>query len=278
MKIIKLLLLFIFPLAIWSGQPALAVEESASASVSADKIQQSLQERIKRAIEENLNRGEVTTGQPQVKAFIGTIDSLTEATLAVMVQGATQGRVSKQVIANDNTVVVGGKGAKIKFSELGLGENVIAMGITSDNLNLNALRIVVSPKNTSTITQEVVSGTISEFDPRTRTIILDTANAKLVGQEIIISRRAQLLDSELEPIALTDLEESQNIFAVVEVDTEEETNVIYKAMLFDGALPSPTQTISSCGDKVCQNVVCAGTGCPTPETPETCPADCTSQL
>lgn len=29
-----------------------------------------------------------------------------------------------------------------------------------------------------------------------------------------------------------------------------------------------------CGDNICQEVVCFGTGCPCPETPAICPADC----
>ncbi len=29
-----------------------------------------------------------------------------------------------------------------------------------------------------------------------------------------------------------------------------------------------------CGDGVCQEIVCLGTGCPCPETPESCPEDC----
>ncbi len=30
----------------------------------------------------------------------------------------------------------------------------------------------------------------------------------------------------------------------------------------------------ACGDGQCQEIVCLGNGCPCPETPETCPQDC----
>ncbi len=32
--------------------------------------------------------------------------------------------------------------------------------------------------------------------------------------------------------------------------------------------------LDRCGDHICAEVVCMGAGCPCPETPESCPADC----
>jgi len=32
--------------------------------------------------------------------------------------------------------------------------------------------------------------------------------------------------------------------------------------------------VDRCGDGVCHEIVCLGQGCPCPETPESCPADC----
>lgn len=32
--------------------------------------------------------------------------------------------------------------------------------------------------------------------------------------------------------------------------------------------------VDMCGDGICQEVVCMGSGCPCPETPESCPEDC----
>ena len=40
------------------------------------------------------------------------------------------------------------------------------------------------------------------------------------------------------------------------------------------AEPSGGVCVNLCGDGICQEVVCMGTGCPCSETPETCPADC----
>ncbi|MBI4092455.1 MAG: hypothetical protein HY420_00865 [Candidatus Kerfeldbacteria bacterium] len=36
-------------------------------------------------------------------------------------------------------------------------------------------------------------------------------------------------------------------------------------------------SLSQCGDGVCQNVVCLSTNCPSPETPANCPADCPNE-
>lgn len=33
-----------------------------------------------------------------------------------------------------------------------------------------------------------------------------------------------------------------------------------------------------CGDGICQEVVCLGSGCPCPETPENCPIDCEKRI
>lgn len=43
--------------------------------------------------------------------------------------------------------------------------------------------------------------------------------------------------------------------------------------------PTPTRAPTgslTCGDGICQNIVCLAIGCPNPETPQTCPQDCST--
>ncbi|MHA2023158.1 MAG: hypothetical protein ACTSWQ_05810, partial [Candidatus Thorarchaeota archaeon] len=39
-------------------------------------------------------------------------------------------------------------------------------------------------------------------------------------------------------------------------------------------IPDPAVCIDSCGDGICQDIVCTGTGCPCVESAQTCSADC----
>lgn len=43
---------------------------------------------------------------------------------------------------------------------------------------------------------------------------------------------------------------------------------------FFGSIDSPEICVDKCGDDICQEIVCLGSGCPCAETPTSCPADC----
>jgi hypothetical protein len=252
----------------------LATEES---SISAQQIKQETIDRIKRVLEEKLNIGREELGRSRLKAFIGQVDSLTETTMSVISRNGSDQTINKQVLATTETTIVRG-GREIKFGDIGLSDQVIAMGMTTDDQTLSALRIVVETGQTPpTVTTHIVHGTISSLEGSTLT--MDTTNSQFLGEEIIISRRAVIFDSQLEEIELDDLEIGMNLVAIVEIDSKQELNVSYRLMVFpESSTLAPTgTTTSTCGDNVCQNVVCSGIGCPTPETPQNCPADCSAE-
>ena len=271
----KILVLLLLATMLLFESGSAKAQETDEATVSAEKIQQSLQERIRKAIEENLTAGEETPVKARLKAFIGQVDSIAEETLSVLVQSNSSQQTSKQVITNADTVIVRSNKGKIKLSDISLQDQVIAMGLTGDNQTMTALRVVIQPAPIPpTSSTAVVVGQIKSLNPKTRHLALETSGL-LQDADIIISRLAQLKTYDLKPVSLTELAEGQSIAAIIEMDTEDETNVLTHLVIFPvTATPTVTLQSGTCGDNVCQNIVCSGIGCPTPETAESCPADC----
>src|SRR3989344_232260 len=187
----KILVLLLLATMLLFESGSAKAQETDEATVSAEKIQQSLQERIRKAIEENLTAGEETPVKARLKAFIGQVDSIAEETLSVLVQSNSSQQTSKQVITNADTVIVRSNKGKIKLSDISLQDQVIAMGLTGDNQTMTALRVVIQPAPIPpTSSTAVVVGQIKSLNPKTRHLALETSGL-LQDADIIISRLAQ---------------------------------------------------------------------------------------
>lgn len=244
-----------------------AQESTPSSQTSAQEIQKSLQERIKKAIQ-----GDISDSTPKLKAFVGSVDSITENTITIT---STTQQV-KHIIINQETEIVRGS-TKVKLEAVKISEGIIGMGLTTDLQTQEAIRVVLFDPTIPKFTRSTVIGTLGEIDPKQETIEITPMgdSSKLT---IDYTTTSSLLDTQLKKIKLTQLSSDQKVIAIISTNVQTKKQTLLKLLSLDTTqtqTSSPTPIRSTCGDKVCQNIVCQGIGCPQPETPETCPIDCT---
>lgn len=225
--------------AVTSTSSAQAVE---SASVSADTIQKSIQDRIKKALQDNLQIAQKTVDQqaPRLRAFIGKVESIAENTITLNTNGAT-----KQVQVNsDTTIVVDSKNSTI--DKVSLGSTAIAMGYTTDNQILHAIRFVVGDVPASKYTFQTIFGTVSDTDTKAKSIDLTLADGSKVTYAL--AKKPVLVDNALKNIDLKNVSAGQNVVAILITDTTVNITKIDRLYVWSAApttTPTPTTTPSA---------------------------------
>lgn len=125
-KIIFLTIFFFLPFSI-------SAQESTS---SAEDITEKVKERLEKVAKE----GEVL-GESVKKAYVGTLQSLTQNTLNIKTADST-----KQAAVTASAKIIGAKREALKIDDLEIGSFLIVMGYLTDKDVLDARRVVVSEK------------------------------------------------------------------------------------------------------------------------------------
>lgn len=248
--------------------------QDATDSASTEEIQKSLQDRIKKALNENLPDAENTLNQSKKRAVVGIIDSLNQNEITVLVnQGKGDAQHRHQVIYTPDTTFTR-SGRTIETTALSIGEYIIAIGTPINESSLQTSHAIVATLVPANINTQIAYATVSNLDLKNDTLTL----TPLSPTEFDVTAKTKILTPTQQKLELKDLSESQKVAAVLTINTTKKTTTLSSLIVFPGATNSPTpvtQTTSSCGDNICQNVSCFGVDCPTPESPETCPVDCT---
>lgn len=273
------LLIFILSVLIVFTQTGIFAQGESTPSGSVDEIQKSLQDRIKKALDENLNTAEQTLQQAQNRAVVGIIDSLTQNQITVKVNPNTSAEYLHQISYTPDTTL-SRSGKTINAEGLEIGNYIIAIGISlpANNSLLEAKRVTVAAYSEPTIYSQIFYVTISNIDLDNDTITLQNSHPQLEKPLNITKNTTILLQNN--PLQLANLQLNQKAVAVLTINTTKKTTSLSSLIIFPNhSATTPTEAVSetqpsSCGDGVCQNVACFGLDCPEPETPETCPADC----
>lgn len=265
----KLNLIFIFSAFLISVSYPLAVNAQEGATESA------VIERLKKAISsDNLSEAETKINQSRKRAIVGTIDSLNQNEITVLVnQGKGEAEHRHQVIYTPDTFFTR-SGKSIETSSLSIGDYIIAIGIPINESSLQADHAIVATVAPANINTQIAYATIQSIDLKNDTVSL----SPLSPSEYDVTTKVKIITPTHQKLELKDLSEGQKVTAVLTINTAKKTTTLSSLIVFPGTTNSPTpvkQTSSSCGDGICQNVSCFGVDCPTPESAETCPADCT---
>src|SRR5688572_19124649 len=129
----KILLVSTILLSLLSTNAA-AQTATQSSSTTVEEIQKSLSERIKKAIQGDLN----DQSEPKLKAFVGTVSSIADNTITI----TTTTGSAKQLVTSPQTEIVR-SGNKVKFEAIKISEGIIGMGLTTDLETQESLRIVL---------------------------------------------------------------------------------------------------------------------------------------
>lgn len=275
-KTLTLLLVFTITLALLPLNLTLAQEDEATSSGTKEEIEKSLQDRIKKALNENLDTAQEVVEQSQLKAVVGVIDSLTQSQITVRVNPDTTSEYLHQVsFTNETQLTKSGK--SIDPDDLEINSYIIAIGQPSSSTLLQADRIILDTYTKPSIYVQVAYATITDIDLDNDTITLLNSHPELEEPLDITSKTNILLNGQAQEIS--DLQPNQRTTVIFTVNESRDTVTLNTLIVFPLDPNNPTQTpteeqASTCGDGICQNVACFGMDCPDPETPETCPADC----
>jgi hypothetical protein len=275
-KTLTLFLILTITLALLPLNLTLAQEDEATSSGTKEEIEKSLQDRIKKALNENLDTAQEVVEQSQLKAVVGVIDSLTQSQITVRVNPDTTSEYLHQVsFTNETQLTKSGK--SINSDDLEINSYIIAIGQPSSSTLLQADRIILDTYTKPSIYVQVAYATITDIDLDNDTITLLNSHPELEEPLDITSKTNILLNGQAQEIS--DLQPNQRTTVIFTVNESRDTVTLNTLIVFPLDPNNPTQTpteeqASTCGDGICQNVACFGMDCPDPETPETCPADC----
>lgn len=275
-KTLTILLLLIITLALLPLNLTLAQEDEATSSSTKEEIEKSLQDRIKKALDENLDTAQEVVEQSQLKAVVGVIDSLTQSQITVRVNPDTTAEYLHQVSFTSETQLTK-SGKSIDSDDLEINSYIIAIGQPSSSTLLQADRIILDTYTKPSIYAQVAYATITDIDLDNDTITLLNSHPELEEPLDITSKTNILLNGQAQDIS--DLQPNQRTTVIFTVNKSRDTVTLNTLIVFPLDPNNPTQTpteeqTSTCGDGICQNVACFGMDCPDPETPEICPADC----
>ncbi len=275
-KTLTLFLILTITLALLPLNLTLAQEDEATSSGTKEEIEKSLQDRIKKALDENLDTAQEVVEQSQLKAVVGVIDSLTQSQITVRVNPDTTSEYLHQVSFTSETQLTK-SGKSIDSDDLEINSYIIAIGQPSSSTLLQADRIILDTYTKPSIYAQVAYATITDIDLDNDTITLLNSHPELEEPLDITSKTNILLNGQAQEIS--DLQPNQRTTAIFTVNKSRDTVTLNTLIVFPLDPNNPTQApteeqTSTCGDGICQNVACFGMDCPDPETPETCPADC----
>lgn len=275
-KTLTLFLILTITLALLPLNLTLAQEDEATSSGTKEEIEKSLQDRIKKALDENLDTAQEVVEQSQLKAVVGVIDSLTQSQITVRVNPDTTSEYLHQVSFTSETQLTK-SGQSIDSDDLEINSYIIAIGQPTSSTLLQADRIILDTYTKPSIYAQVAYATITDIDLDNDTITLLNSHPELEEPLDITSKTNILLNGQAQEIS--DLQPNQRTTVIFTVNESRDTVTLNTLIVFPLDPNNPTQTpteeqASTCGDGICQNVACFGMDCPDPETPETCPADC----
>lgn len=131
-----------------------------SATDSSDSVREKVQEKVNQALNTPI-------------AYIGSVTDLSEKTLQISKYTSTKDKSGEiqQVSVGDGTVLVNvvGNSKTVKFSDVAIGDFIVAMGYANGNSVLEAKRILIT-QALEPSKRKSVFGTISEIDVKTVTI------------------------------------------------------------------------------------------------------------
>lgn len=277
MKLKLIILTTLFTLSLALAVNALAVDSTASAEPNPEEVKQAQIDRLKKILDEDLDQAQDTINKSKERAVVGIIESLNQNEITVVVNpGKGEAEYHHQVLYSADTELIKA-GKSIEPESLSIGDYLIATGLPTNDSILNAEKIITAQLTEPKFNTEIAYASIDSLDEDAETITL-TGNHPSLG-EFDYTSKTDLLTPNQEELEFTKLSPGQKVVAILTLNVTKKTSTLSSLIVFPGQPESATQneatSSASCGDNICQNVSCFGSGCPTPETPETCPADCT---
>ena len=223
MKNFKLLFTIIFSLSLLLSPffSVLAVDTDPIATDSGTsdaEIEDSLQERIKNTVQENIDQAEDSIRQKlEEKLLLGYTGTITNIKENIITADTSNNLY--QIIFDEDTVVVR-KGNNIKPEALSIDEDIIIMGYLSSDDILTARRIVTTNITPPDNIRQTLIGPLQEIDLEQEILIL-----LVDDQPVEIDIEDFDFDEE------EDLNPQQKLMIIVDTDLEEDSHTLLQLQI-----------------------------------------------
>lgn len=192
---IFLLTLFLFLVTVVSAQDA---------TVSSGTIREKVQEKVTQVLN-------------SPKAYIGTVTDISATTLQIrkfsITEGARNGEIQQIATSSETSVVSVGKTSKtLKFSDIAIGDFIVAMGYKNGNNVLEARRILVT-EAVKASTRSAILAKVSKVMKTTLEVTTAKNEVFTIEQEDEISLISQT-DGKQTKIKFTNIEIGDSVMAI----------------------------------------------------------------
>lgn len=229
----SLMLLWLLGLSlVVSPKIQLVMAQPASTPSSDPEIQQSVRERLERALSENPSEAHIK------RAWVGTLDSIANNTLTI----ETREGPKLASVSAETTFVRLPKRQTIEKEDLTIGAKTVVMGTVSDSRVLTAVRVLVDERTTTPPSRESYFGTIQGTDIEAKIVNLSLATGEMLrvtlGKETQITRGegAEFIEGET-----ADLVEGARVVVIVETAAADDSAVLLRLHLLSAAKTPPEE-------------------------------------
>jgi hypothetical protein len=192
---------------------------------------QNIREVVQQKVQEKLKQ--ISSPYPGKKAYLGTIIQLSSNEIIIDYQNS-----QKTLKISSETVFIDTKSRKIKFTDLKLGQDILALGFSSPETPwLDAKRIIIIDLKTIRLKYQVISGKIVDLS-RTSPIFTLVPFANLNNQlQIKTDTKTSLLNKLGQNIDLKQLAAGKRVAAIIPIQTNLKSYLATQIILLD---PTPT--------------------------------------
>lgn len=192
---------------------------SATPTVSEEEVQNSLQERLKKAAQEKSEKAESVLGAKNKLAVVGKLSDVSNNTLTIRARGETN-----ELVTTDGNTVFVRNNKTVKREDIQIGDWVIAMGYRGDNGNsvVVAKRVVAKDKQTEYPKRTAVRGIVKSVQANKKSFILESDEAQPVSYVVTIPSKSE--------IKIGDIQEKKTAVLIGEPSKTDDTKLTLKAM------------------------------------------------
>lgn len=196
-------------------------------TVNDSEIKESIKQRIQDAVRKDLS----TDSEPTIKALVGELDSVTDQSLTLIINGLTE-----LLSISENTLIMDESNSSLSVEDLVIGGGVIAISTRTTEGLLTASEIIAldelpaKPDKRSVLAEilEIDGNNIEvEIKPNLESLILTSNRNSLIFQSV-----------ETESLDVDDLTTGDEVLAIYSPDIEE--NTLLKLQLISSVEASPS--------------------------------------
>lgn len=188
-------------------------------TISEEEVKNSLQERVKKAVQVGGEKADRVLEVKNKLAVVGKLSDVSNNTLTIRTRGETN-----ELVTTDSETTFVRNNKTVKREDIQIGDWVIAMGYRGDNGNsvVVAKRVMAKDKQTEYPKRVSVKGIVKSKQTGKKSFTVETGGAKPASYTVVIPSKSE--------VKIDSIEEGKTIVLIGEPDKNDETKLTVKAM------------------------------------------------